>query len=129
MDTYINALSVCELLRTLRERFPDIPITRILDNARYQKCRRVWELAAELNMDLRSLPPSSPNLQLIERRWKSVKKQCLYSQYSADFGAFKHVISTCLSHTHDLYKEELDSLLPLKFQTFKNIEKLKIVTL
>ena len=128
-DTYINALSVCELLRKLRERFPDIPITLILDNARYQKCHLVWELAAELNIDLLYLPPYSPNLQLIERLWKFVKKNCLYSHYYADFGAFKHAISTCLSHTHDLYKEELDSLLTLKFQTFKDVEKVNLVTL
>ena len=128
-DTYINALSVCELLRKLRERFPNIPITLILDNARYQKCRLVWELAAELNIDLLYLPPYSPNLQLIERLWKFVKKKCLYSRYYADFETFKSAISTCLSRTHDLYKEELDSLLTLKFQTFKQVEKVKIVTL
>ena len=128
-DTYINALSVCDLLRKVRERFPKIPITLILDNARYQKCRLVWELAAELNIDLLSLPPYSPNLQLIERLWKFVKKKCLYSPYYADFEAFTHAISTCLSHTRDLYKEELDSLLTLKFQTFKDVEKVKFVTL
>ena len=87
------------------------------------------ELAAKLNIDLLYLPPYSPNLQLIERLWKFIKKKCLYSHYYADFGAFKHAISTCLSHTHDLYKEELDSFLTLKFQTFKDIEKVKIMTL
>ena len=128
-DTYINALSVCELLRKLRERFPDIPITIILDNARYQKCRLVWELAAELNIELLYLPPYSPNLQLIERLWKFVKKKCLYSHYYDDFETFKSAIGECLAHTHDLYKEELDSLLTLKFQTFKDLEKVKIVNL
>lgn len=128
-DTYINALSVCELFRKLRERFPNIPITLILDNARYQKCRLVWEFAEKLNIDLLYLPPYSPNLQLIERLWKFVKKKCLYSRYYADFETFKSAISTCLSHTHDLYKEELDSLLTLKFQTFKHVEKVKMVAL
>jgi transposase len=128
-DTYINALSVCELLRKLRKRFPKIPITLILDNARYQKCRLVWELAVELNIELLYLPPYSPNLQLIERLWKFVKKKCLYSHYYADFETFKSSISKCLSHTHDLYKEELDSMLTLKFQTFKDVEIVKVVTL
>jgi len=128
-DTYINALSVCELLGKLRELFPDIPITLILDNARYQKCRLVWELAAKLNIKLLYLPPYSPNLQLIERLWKFVKKKCLYSHYYADFETFKSAISNCLSHTHDMYKEELDSLLTLKFQTFLDVDKVKIVTL
>lgn len=126
-DAYINALSVCDLLRKLRARYPTIPITLILDNARYQKCRLVWELAAELNIDLLYLPAYSPNLQLIERLWKFVKKQCLYSKYYADFDTFTHAIVECLSHTHDTYKEDLDSLLTLKFQTFKNVEKVKIM--
>jgi transposase len=126
-DSYINALSVCDLLRKLRTRFPDMPITLILDNARYQKCRVVWELAKELNIDLLYLPAYSPNLQLIERLWKFVKKTCLYSTYYADFDAFKAAITDCLEHTHDRYKDELDSLLTLNFQTFKNVEKVNIV--
>ncbi len=44
-DTYINAASVCDLLRKVRTTCPDIPITFILDNARYQKCKVVWETA------------------------------------------------------------------------------------
>lgn len=127
-DTYINALSVCDLLRKLRTRFPDIPITLILDNARYQKCRLVWDLAAELNIDLLYLPAYSPNLQLIERLWKFVKKTCLYSKYYADFDAFKAAITDCLEHTHDRYKDDLDSLLTLNFQTFKDVEKVNFVT-
>ncbi len=126
-DTYINALCVCELLRTLRERYPYIAITLILDNARYQSCRLVWDCAAELKIDLLYLPPYSPNLQLIERLWKFVKKKCLYSVYYEDFDAFKAAISTCLAHTHDLHKEELDSLLTHKFQTFKDVENVKSV--
>ena len=127
-DSYINALSVCELLRKLRTRFPDMPITLILENARYQKCRLVWELAAELNLDVLYLPAYSPNLQLIERLWKFVKKTCLYSKYYANFDAFKAAITDCLAHTHDRYKDDLDSFLTLNFQTFKDVEKVNIMT-
>lgn len=127
-DSYINALSVCDLLRQLRALYPDIPITLILDNARYQKCKVVWALAAELHIELLYLPPYSPNLNLIERLWKFVKKQCLYSKYYADFDLFKQAISDCLAHTHDTHKDELDSLLALNFQTFDDVEKVKFVT-
>jgi len=128
-DTYINAMSVCELLRKLREHFPKIPITLILDNARYQKCQLVWQLADLLKIELLYLPSYSPNLQLIERLWKFLKKKCLYSKYYADFGTFKASIIDCLSHTHDLYKEELDSLLTLNFQTFNDVKKVKLMPL
>ena len=69
-DTDINSLSICELLKKLREQFPLIPITLILDNARYQKCKLVFDKAAELQIDLLYLPSYSPNLNLIERLWK-----------------------------------------------------------
>ena len=122
-DAYINADSVCQLLWKLRTLVPDLPITLVLDNARYQKCRLIWNTAALLEIDLLYLPAYSPNLNLIERLWKFVKKECLYSVYYADFGRFKQAISDCLAHTHDLHKEELDTLLTLKFQTFDNPEK------
>ena len=44
-DSYINALSVCELLKKLADLNLDIPITLVLDNARYQKCQLVQNLA------------------------------------------------------------------------------------
>jgi transposase len=63
---YINADTVAALLRQLATIFADLPITIVLDNARYQHCRKVIELAAELGIELLFLPPYSPNLNLIE---------------------------------------------------------------
>src|SRR6516162_3739206 len=37
----------------------------------------------------------APNLNLIERLWKFVKKQCLYSKYYTDFSAFTSAIEDC----------------------------------
>jgi transposase len=127
-DSYINALSVCELLCKLRLLYPDISITLILDNARYQKCKLVWQVADLLDIDLLYLPAYSPNLNLIERLWKFVKKKCLYSIYYENFDLFKKAISECVAHTHDTHKDELDALLTLNFQTFKDVEKVKSMT-
>ncbi len=120
-DTYITAQSVCLLMQKLRQLTPHLPIVLILDNARYQKCELVWLMARELKIELLYLPSYSPNLNLIERLWKFVKKKCLYSIYYTDFKTFSKAISTCLDHTHDTYKIELDSLLTLNFQTFENV--------
>jgi transposase len=125
-DTYINAQSVCDLLWKLRYLEPILPITLILDNAKYQKCQLVFDLAKTLHIDLLYLPAYSPNLNLIERLWKFVKKKCLYSRYYPNFEKFTAAISSCLEHTHDFYKAELDSLLTLNFQSFLNVEKLKL---
>jgi transposase len=78
-DTYITAESLCELLQKLADLKLTIPITLFLDNARYQKCALVIAKATSLKIELCFLPTYSPNLNLIERLWKFVKKQCLYS--------------------------------------------------
>ncbi len=121
-DAYINAPAVCELLEKIRKRWPDTPATVVLDNARYQKCKLVGEKAKELEIELLYLPPYSPNLNLIERLWKFVKKKCLYSKYYDSFDLFKQAISNCLDGTGTTYKNELDTLLNPKFQTFKNTQ-------
>ena len=80
------------------------------------------ELAQTLNIELLYLTAYSPNLNLIERLWKFVKKQCLYSIYYPDFTAFKNAITSCLDQCHTTHKQELDSLLTLRFQSFKDVK-------
>jgi len=123
--TYITAESVCELLRQLAAQQLGVPITVFLDNARYQKCALVQDLAASLHIELCFLPAYSPNLNLIERLWKFVKKETLYSEYYADFAAFQAAITKCLNETHTTHKAALDSLLTPRFQTF---EKAQLMT-
>lgn len=124
-QSYINAQSVCLLLHEIAKMNLITPITIVLDNARYQRCKLVQELAASLEIELLFLPSYSPNLNLIERFWKFVKKQCLYSKYYPNFESFRNSIQQCINTAHIEHKEELDSLLTLNFQSF---EKVKIMT-
>jgi len=119
-ETYINACSVCELLNKIREATMDTnPVTLVLDNAKYQKCALVKELAEKLNIELLYLPSYSPNLNLIERLWKWVKKDCLYCKYYENFEEFKNAINqSLLKVSQTERKKEMDSLLSLKFQLF-----------
>jgi len=125
-DSYITAIQVCDLLHKLKELGLSIPITLVLDNARYQKCRVVQDLAKSLEIELLYLPTYSPNLNLIERLWKFVKKKCLYGKYYEDFTQFSSAISGCLNDAHLQHKQELDSLLTLRFQHF---DKAQIMTM
>lgn len=125
-DSYINAQSVCELLQKLSQLNLGIPITLFLDNARYQKCALVSQVANALQIELCYLPAYSPNLNLIERVWKFVKKKSLYSKYYSEFNAFKTAISDCLKQTHSTYKLELDSLLSCNFQNFEKAQLLTV---
>ena len=124
--TYVTAETVCELLRKIAALGLSVPITLVLDNARYQRCELVQSLARELQIELLFLPSYSPNLNLIERLWKFVKKQSLYSKYYADFATFKTAITDCLSQTHTTHKEALDSLLALRFQTFEKAQSMTV---
>lgn len=119
--SYINALSVCELLEKLHQLYRDLPIVLVMDNARYQKCQLVLEKAQHLNIQIIFLPPYSPNLNLIERLWKFVKKEVLYNEYYQEYNKFCTAISDCLDQTHTTHKAALETLLTLKFQTFENV--------
>lgn len=121
-SSYINSHCVAELLHKLAKLRLTIPITLVLDNARYQKCVYIKELAATLNIELLYLPTYSPNLNLIERLWKFVKTEVLNSRYYDDFLAFKSAITGCLAQTRTTHKRKLDSLLNPKFQTFKAVQ-------
>ena len=82
----------------------------------------VQSLAQSLGIELLFLPAYSPNLNLIERVWKFVKKQSLYSKYYADFAAFKAAIETCVRDMPTTHKAALDSLLTLRFQRFSKAQ-------
>ena len=117
-ESYINATSVCTLLEQIAQLGLQTPITVVMDNARYQRCRLVLAKAADLRIEVLFLPTYSPNLNLIERLWKFVRKECLYAKYYENFELFKHAIQNCLSETTGLHKPALSSLLTLEFQTF-----------
>ena len=123
-ETYITAVSGCELLRLIAAEAAGRPVTIILDNARYQHCAMVESLAHELQIELAFLPSYSPNLNLIERLWKFVKKACLYSEYYANFAAFRSAILQCLAQTQHRHKADLDTLLTLNFQTFEKAQSM-----
>ncbi len=99
----------------------DVPITLFLDNARYQKCQLVMTTAASLHIELCFLP-TSPNLNLIERLWRFVKKECLYSTYYPSFEPFKAAIVNCLNNAHTKHKPALNTLLTLCFQLFEKTQ-------
>jgi len=94
---YINALSVCELLQKLHDQFRCLPIVLIMDNARYQHCALVIEKASKLKIQIVFLPPYSPNLNLIERLWKFVKKKTLILSMNSSTKLFQ-IASSKLAH-------------------------------
>jgi transposase len=115
---YINACSVCDLLRQVAAAGLGVPVTLVLDNARYQRCALVQGLAQTLGIELLFLPAYSPNLNLIERLWRFVKKECLGCRPQPTYEAFTGAIDTCLSSLTTKHKQQMKTLLTLQFQTF-----------
>lgn len=104
-DTYITSTQVCEMLKKLAKN-ATLPITLVLDNARYQRCQMVMQLAQELGMELLSLPPYSPNLNLIERLWKLLKKERLNCVYYENFSFFKGAIQGFLTNITKIQRKK-----------------------
>ncbi|VFN00441.1 MAG: DDE superfamily endonuclease [Candidatus Kentron sp. G] len=121
-ETYINSEIVCQMLWQIAENVGHGAITVVLDNARYQKCLMVQRYAELLGIELLYLPAYSPQLNLIERFWRFVKKEVLYSNYYEDFGKFKSAINHCIKHPDHRQREKLASLLSWNFQSFRKIK-------
>jgi transposase len=118
---YINAESVCALLHAVAEAAVGSPITLVLDNARYQKCALVQGVAESLGIELLYLPGYSPNLNLIERLWRFVRKESLNSTYYEAFEQFTTAIDQCLDGLPTVHKSEMETLLTHEFQMFGDV--------
>ncbi len=121
-ETYINAESVCLLLTQIATRYAGEMITIVLDNARYQKCELVLHHATCLGIELLYLPSYSPHLNLIERFWRYVRKECLYSKYYPKFDGFKQALTDCIQSAHVNHRPELETLLAWNFQSFGKVK-------
>lgn len=120
-DSYVNAQTVCELLVKVAALGLGTPITLVMDNARYQRCRLVQDLAQTLNIELLFLPSYSPNLNLIERLWKFTKKAVLNSRQQQCFADFRREIDKCLDEVSTTHRSKIASLMTLNFQSFENV--------
>jgi transposase len=120
-DATVNAETMCALLRKIAVLGLTGPVRLVLDNARYQHCALVMDLAESLNIELLFLPSYSPNLNLIERLWRFIKKQVLYARHYDTFEAFRGAIDGCLSKIETEHAQGLKSLMTHKFQTFQDV--------
>jgi transposase len=115
----ISVAQVIELLTRLRQRHPETKkFILYLDNARYQHARAVREWidaqkARGVEFVLDFLPAYSPNLNLIERLWKFLRKHAL-QRWRASYEAMQSAVARVLDHLQD-YREELTALMTERF--------------
>jgi transposase len=115
-DESINAISTIALLEQVQAAYPlAVIIYVICDNARYYRSKLVGKFLEISKIQLVFLPSYSPNLNLIERLWKFMKKQVLYNKYYEKFDTFKQMTLGFFENIQQ-YKTQLDSLLTNNFQ-------------
>jgi transposase len=111
-----------KLLEALRAKHPGTEkFILYLDNARYYSKPVVKEwLAAHREFRLVPLPAYSPNLNLIERLWKFLRKTAL-NRWHKTFEEMQAAVAGVLDHL-DRYRSELDSLMTEEFHIIKDEE-------
>jgi transposase len=111
-----------KLLEKLLAKHPDTEeFILYLDNARYYSKPVVKEfLARHRQFRLVFLPAYSPNLNLIERLWKFLRKKAL-NRWHKTFEAMQAAVAEVLDHL-ERYHSELDSLMREEFHILKDKE-------
>jgi len=115
-DDTINAQSTLKLFQALEQKHPHaVSIFITLDNAKYYKNALINDYLKTSKIKLLFMPPYSPNLNLIERLWKFMRKTILYNKYYEKFSDFKHAVMLFFQNTAQ-YRDKLSSLLTKNFQ-------------
>ena len=126
-DRNLNAQSLIELFTLMLARHPETKHFRIyLDNARYHHAVVLKEWIAATRQErgvvfaLKHLPAYSPNLNLIERLWKFLRKEAL-QRWHATFEEMQEAVAAVLDHL-ERYEEPLASLLTERFHVSPRVE-------
>jgi transposase len=108
---------ICLYLESLRAQHPqpNKEIILILDNAPYNHSYEVGVQAKSYNIRLEFLPAYCPNLNLIERLWKLLKKKTKTNKHCEKFADFQKTILNFFENL-ETFHNELDSLLVPHFE-------------
>jgi hypothetical protein len=70
------------------------------------------------------LPSYAPNLNLIERLWRLVKRKAAYGRYHPTFAAFRAAVQDVLDRVPTTHAGQLASPMTLNFQEFDDVSLL-----
>ena len=112
----VNAESTKELHELALKKHPNAKnIYIISDNARYYHNKELQNWVEDNRIKQIFLPPYSPNLNLIERLWKFLRKKVINTGFYRNKTEFRDAIRNFFDNIHT-YKKELESLLTLNFR-------------
>ena len=117
----LDAVSIVNFIKRLERKYKDKEkIYLICDNARYYKSKLLREYLAYSKVEILYLPSYSPNLNLIERLWKLMKKKILYNRYHESYQSFCTRILSFFRNKSSKWKRELSIALAENFHLFEN---------
>ncbi|MDO4586517.1 MAG: transposase, partial [Planctomycetia bacterium] len=90
-------------------------IAVVADNALYYHCELVQKYLETSRIEIVFLPPYSPNLNLIERVWRSFKKKVVNNRYYETYDSFLQSCSNFFQRWKR-FDAELRTLLTENFQ-------------
>ena len=112
----VNAESTKELYELALKKHPNAKnIYIISDNALYYHNKELQNRVEDNRIKQIFLPPYSPNLNLIERLWKFLRKKVINTGFYRNKTEFRDAIRNFFDNIHT-YKKELESLLTLNFR-------------
>lgn len=112
----VNAQSTRELYEEALAKHPDASCIYIIsDNARYYHNKELAEWVKGTKIKQIFLPPYSPNLNLIERLWRFLRKKVINTGFYRTKEEFRRAIAAFFANIKK-YKEELESLLTFNFR-------------
>lgn len=114
-DATINAQTTITFFQKVENHYASkTKIIMIVDNARYYRNKLIAEYVKDSRIELLFLPPYSPNLNLIERLWKFMRKKIMKSIYYETFKEFKAAVLQFFKRIA-IYADELKQFIGTEF--------------
>jgi transposase len=112
----VNAQSTKEIYRKALEKHPGADkIYIISDNARYYRNKELTDWCKKTRIIQVFLPAYSPNLNLIERLWRFLRKKVINTHFYRTKELFRKAILDFFENIEQ-YKPELETLMTLNFR-------------
>lgn len=117
----INAESTIEFFKEIEDYYKGKKkIHIIVDNAKYYKNKAVKKYVEDSRIEMIFLPPYSPNLNLIERLWKLLRKKVISNHYYDSFKKFRDAVLGFFDKS-DKMKDEIEKFIGNKLHLIETV--------